>query len=83
MENLKVMWIFSWIEGLLHNLVSIKPDYDLYNLQFFLEDNIDYLGLKALTLTLFPTSLSAFSPASLLRLFNPSSKVESRRLFET
>ena len=63
-------------------MVSMKPDYNLYNPQKF-EDNIDYLGLEALTLTLFPTSNDGFSPASLLNLFNLSSIVESCRFFET
>ena len=32
------------------------------------EYNLDYLGFKVLILTLFPTSLGSFSPASLLKL---------------
>jgi len=44
MNNLKIMWTFSWTGGLVHNLVSIISNYNLYNLQK-LEDNIDYIGL--------------------------------------
>ena len=36
------------------------------------EENIDCFSLLALILTLFPTSLDGFSPASLLKLYNPS-----------
>ena len=64
MDNLKIMWTFSWIGGLVHNLVSIIPNYNLYNLQK-VEDDLDHFGLQVLTLTLFPTSLGGFSPASL------------------
>ena len=56
--------------GLVHNLVSIIPNYNLYNLQK-VEDDLDHFGLQVLTLTLFPTSLGGFSPASLLKLLNP------------
>ena len=44
MNNVKIMWTFSWTEGLVHNLVSIIPNYNLCNLQNF-EDNVDYFGL--------------------------------------
>ena len=27
------MWTFSWTGGLIHNLVSIRPNYNLDNLQ--------------------------------------------------
>ena len=37
------MWTFSWTGGLVHNLVSIRPNYNLDNLQK-LEDNLDYFG---------------------------------------
>ena len=35
MNNLKIIWTFSWAEGLVHNLVSITPNYNLYNLLKF------------------------------------------------
>ena len=69
MNNLKIMWTFSWTGGLVHNLVSIIPDCNFYNLQTF-EDIIDYFGLCVLLLTLFPTSFDGFSPA-ILKLVNP------------
>ena len=71
MTNLKIMWTFSWTAKLVYNLISIIPNYDLYNLQKF-EENIDCFSLLALILTLFPTSLDGFSLASLLKLYNPS-----------
>ena len=39
------MWTFSWIGGFVHNLVSIRPNYNLDNLQLKFEDNLDYFGL--------------------------------------
>jgi hypothetical protein len=48
------------------NLIIIN-----YNLQKY-EDNLHYFGLEGLTLTFFPTSLSDFSPTSLLKLLNPN-----------
>ena len=63
------MWTFSWTRGLIHNLVFIIPNYSLYH-TIFLENNLDYFGLEVLTLTLLPTSLRGFSPASLLKLLN-------------
>ena len=45
MYKLEIMWTFSWTRGLVHNLVFIKPDYNLYNSQKKFEDNIDYSGL--------------------------------------
>ena len=33
------MWTMSWTEGLGYDLISIRPNYDLYNIQEF-EDNI-------------------------------------------
>ena len=38
------MWTFSWIGGLVHNLVSILLDYNFIYLYKF-EDNLDYFGL--------------------------------------
>ena len=58
------MWTFSWTWRLVHNLVFIKPNYNL--------DNLDYFGLWALTLTIFLISLGGFSHASLLELLNPN-----------
>ena len=40
MDNLNtIMWIFSWTGGggLIHNMVSITPTYNLYNLHIFLK----------------------------------------------
>ena len=58
MNNLKLMSTFSYTWRLVHNMVSIKLDYDLYNLPN-IDDNVDYLIVEALTLTLFPDSLVA------------------------
>jgi hypothetical protein len=44
MNKLKIMWTWSWIGGLVYNMVSIVPNYDLYDLQN-VEDNIDDFGL--------------------------------------
>ena len=44
MYNLKIMWSFSWTGGLVHNLVPIIPNYNLYNLQN-IEDYTYYFGL--------------------------------------
>jgi hypothetical protein len=41
MNNLKIMWTFSWTEGIVHNLVSIMLNYNLYKF----EDNINWFGL--------------------------------------
>ena len=65
------MWTFSWTRGLVHNLASIITNYNLYNLQKKIEDNLDYFGLKVLTLTLVLTSLGGFPLAPLLKLLNP------------
>ena len=43
MNNMKTMWTFSWTGALVHNLVSIQPDYNVYNLPKY-EDHIDYFG---------------------------------------
>ena len=45
-SHLKIMRTFSWTGGggLVHNLVSIIPHYNLDDLQKF-EDNLDYSGL--------------------------------------
>ena len=42
MNNLKLMSTFSYTWRLVHNMVSIKLDYDLYNLPN-IDDNVDYL----------------------------------------
>ena len=44
MNNLKIMWIFSWTGGLVHNLAFLIPNYSLYNLQK-IEDSLDCFGL--------------------------------------
>ena len=44
MYNMKTMWTFPMTVGLVHNLVPIIPNYNLYNPQN-IEDNIDYVGL--------------------------------------
>ena len=47
MNNLEIMWTFSWTEGLIHNPVSIILNhYNVYNLQNF-EDNLDYFWLES------------------------------------
>ena len=70
MNDLEIMWTFSWTGRCVHNMVFIMPTYNSYNLQNF-EDNIDCFALYVLTVTLYTTSLGGFSPASILKLLNP------------
>ena len=39
------MWKLSWTGGLVHDLVSIRPDYSFDNLQKFEGNHLDYFGL--------------------------------------
>ena len=53
------MWTFSWTRGLVQNLVSIRPNYNVDNLQKF-EDNLHCLGLSRIKVFCDTTKVSGF-----------------------